>query len=65
VKIFTVSGRLVRRLAAGDENIQGYQAFWDGRNTDGEWVGSGVYLVAAYLAEGRSGVGKVAVIRRQ
>ncbi len=65
VKIFTVSGRLVRRLAAGDGNLQGYQAFWDGRNTDGEWVGSGVYLVAAYLAEGRSGVGKVAVIRRR
>lgn len=65
VKIFTVSGRLVRRLAAADGTIQGYQAFWDGRNSHGEWVGSGVYLVAAFLADGRSGVSKVAVIRRQ
>jgi hypothetical protein len=65
VKIFTVSGRLVRSLATGDGDIQGYQAFWDGRNSNGEWVGSGVYLVAAYLADGRSGVSKVAVIRRQ
>ena len=65
VKIFTVSGRLVRRLAAADGAIQGYQAFWDGRNAHGRLVGSGVYLVAAYLADGRSGVSKVAVIRRQ
>jgi len=64
VKIFTATGRLVRELSVADGNVQGYQAFWDGRNAAGEWVGSGVYLVAAYLQDGRSGVGKVVVIRR-
>ena len=64
VKVFTATGRLVRELSATDDSVQGYQAAWDGRNSAGEWVGSGVYLIAAYLRDGRSGVGKVAVIRR-
>ncbi len=64
VKIFTVTGRLVRELSATNDSVQGYQAAWNGRNSAGEWVGSGVYLIAAYLRDGRSGVGKVAVIRR-
>jgi len=64
VKVFTVTGRLVRELSATDDSVQGYQAAWDGRNSAGKWVGSGVYLIAAYLRDGRSGVGKVAVIRR-
>ena len=61
VKIFTVTGRLVRDLK---DSVQGYQATWDGKNANGEWVGSGVYLITAYLSDGRTGVGKVAVIRR-
>jgi len=64
VKIFTATGRLVRELSATDDSVQGYQAAWDGKNSAGELVGSGVYLIAAYLRDGRSGVGKVAVIRR-
>ncbi|UCH63182.1 MAG: hypothetical protein JSU77_01645 [Fidelibacterota bacterium] len=64
VKVFTATGRLVRELSATDNSVQGYQAAWDGRNSAGEWVGSGVYLVTGYLPDGKSGVGKVAVIRR-
>ncbi len=64
VKIFTVSGSLVRELTVLNGGVQGDQALWDGRNEGREWVGSGVYLVAAYLKDGRTGVGKVAVIRR-
>jgi len=72
VKIFTVNGNLVRELSADAErepgappaDIQGYQAMWDGRNESGQLVGSGVYLVSAFLQSGSSGVRKVAVIRR-
>jgi hypothetical protein len=64
VKIFTATGRLVRELTAEQGDVQGYQAFWDGKNESGAWVGSGVYLIAAYLSSGRAGVGKVAVIRQ-
>ena len=64
VKIFTVNGNLVRELGAFSVDVQGYQATWDGRNEAGALVGSGVYLVSAYLQSGSSGVRKVAVIRR-
>jgi len=66
VKIYTVSGRLVRELSTqgSGRDLLGYQAHWDGRNAEGGYVGSGVYLIAAYLESGKSGVGKVAVIRR-
>lgn len=59
VKVFTIGGRLVKEL-----DVEGYQAFWDGKNGSGDLVGSGVYLITAYLSSGRTGVGKVAVIRR-
>ena len=64
VKVFTIGGRLVKELTAQAGDVEGYQAFWDGKNGSGEWVGSGVYLITAYLSSGRTGVGKVAVIRR-
>ena len=65
VKIFTVSGSLVRVLSARRKgNVAGYQATWDGKNNLEEWVGSGVYLISAYLEKGTPGIGKVAVIRR-
>ncbi len=64
VKIYTATGRLVRELTTVGGGVEGYQAFWDGRNARGDWVGSGVYLIAAYLESGRSGVGKVVVLRQ-
>jgi hypothetical protein len=40
-------------------------AIWDGRNLDGNFVNSGIYLVVAYDQEGNNvGVGKVAVIKK-
>ncbi|MFC1481040.1 two-component regulator propeller domain-containing protein [Candidatus Neomarinimicrobiota bacterium] len=64
VKIFTMNGALVRELTGLTGEVEGYQALWDGRNESGSLVGSGVYLVAGYQADGGSVVGKVAVIRR-
>ena len=66
VKILTVSGELVRQLSGQNfEEIQGGQAQWDGRNTDGELVASGVYLILVTNEEGEShGAGKVMVIRQ-
>ena len=47
--IYAVDGRLVRRLALGHQPAGMYQgkncaAYWDGRNTQGEIVASGVYF---------------------
>lgn len=49
VRIYSPTGRLVRRLSlgtmpAGDYSSQSHAAYWDGRNQIGEPVSSGVYL---------------------
>ncbi len=63
LKIFTLSGRLLRTIKSTSGDVSGYQAFWDGRTDSGELVGTGVYLVAAYEQGGESYVTKIAVIR--
>ena len=35
---------------------------WDGKNKDGEYVGSGIYLVSTYHEVGGSNIAKIAVI---
>ncbi len=62
VKIFSEIGELVRSFS--QEDIPGGFAVWDGKNEDGNYVGSGIYLVVAFNEEGQSGVGKVAVINQ-
>lgn len=59
LKIFTATGLLVRHLV-GTEITLG----WDGRNSRGELVGSGIYLLLAYAPDGSAEAGKVAVIHR-
>jgi len=56
--IYTVSGRLVRRLSGVELDLHG----WDGRADSGELVPTGVYLILLSGSEGK-GIGKIAVIR--
>ena len=63
IKIMTLSGRLLRDIPSSSSGVQGYQAFWDGRTDSGEYVGTGIYLVAVYNGSGENTVTKVAVIR--
>jgi len=58
VRIFTVSGRWVRTIAAPDGTGR-----WDLRNDAGQRVASGVYLYLITDSEGRRGKGTVTVIR--
>ncbi len=64
VKIVTIDGTFVRHLSHIDGNIIGQQAFWDGKDHRGRYVGSGVYLCMAYTKDGDTTVGKIAVIRK-
>ncbi len=45
VKIYDSLGRLIRTLFDGDRNAGSYSDEWDGKNTDGSTVASGVYLI--------------------
>ena len=61
IKILNTNGSLVQQFKAQG----GGRAFWDGRDTRGNFVGSGVYLVVAYAENGNQvASGKVAVIRK-
>jgi ligand-binding sensor domain-containing protein len=59
VKIYTASGRLVRELDFSVAAVDG----WDGKNSSGEWVSSGVYLIVVSTSGGDSKIGKAAVIK--
>ncbi len=59
IRIFTISGQLVRRLAADALGA----ASWDLSNSSGERVASGIYLFLAKDAMSHDARGKLAVIR--
>jgi hypothetical protein len=44
LKIFDVTGALVKTLVVGSHKKNKYKIFWDGRNNAGESVASGVYF---------------------
>jgi len=61
VKILRVDGSLVIEFRAQG----GGRAFWDGTDSAGRAVGSGIYFVVAYARNGDEiGTGKVAVVRK-
>jgi len=67
IKIYNLAGKLVKTLDLGDRPTGAYlsrdkAAYWDGRNTTGEKVSSGIYF---YLMEAGSfrGARKLVVLR--
>jgi flagellar hook assembly protein FlgD len=44
IRVYDVSGRLVRTLASGPAEPGRHDVLWCGRNDQGEPVGSGVYF---------------------
>jgi ligand-binding sensor domain-containing protein len=60
IKIVTVSGKLIKEFSSPG----GRTAFWDGKDSDGNLVGTGVYIVIAFDKEGNNvATGKIAVLR--
>jgi ligand-binding sensor domain-containing protein len=64
LRVFTVSGRLVRKLNWTEMTDPRTAGGWDGRNDDGELVAGGVYVLIASSNDGKSAIGKVAVLGR-
>jgi len=61
IKILNITGRLVKEFAAQG----GGRAFWDGTDSRGNSVGSGVYIIVAWADNGNQvSTAKVAVLRR-
>jgi hypothetical protein len=62
LKVYNVTGALVRILVDGEMGAGRYQATWDGRNYRGRQTASGVYLYRLE-APGRAAVKKMVVLR--
>jgi len=62
-KIMTVTGRVIRTLVVSSAGVNGYQAYWDGKDSKGRWADTGVYLISIYRDSGESGFEKIAVIQ--
>jgi hypothetical protein len=61
IKILTIDGGLVKTIT-----VIGRKAIWDGRDTKGNYVTSGIYMaVASSTTTGTDSVGKIAVIRNK
>ncbi len=61
IKILNISGKLIRHF----ETLGGKISFWDGRDSNGDFVNSGVYLIVAYDKDGNNvHTEKIAVIRK-
>ncbi len=61
IKILTIDGRLVRDILSPGGRV----AFWDGTDTEGHTVSSGIYIVVAASEDGSQvAKGKVAVLRK-
>ena len=63
LKIMTITGEVIRSIENSDLGIHGYQIKWDGKDEDGKWVNSGVYLLSVYTEDGSNKFDKVVVIR--
>jgi len=63
VRILTVQGILVKELTYLNNDVQGYEAQWDGRDASGDKVGNGVYILYLFNDEGAIASQKLAVLR--
>ncbi len=61
IKIYTIAGRLVKEFSSPGGKI----AFWDGRDDEGNFVPSGIYIISAFDNEANSvAIQKFAVIKK-
>ena len=62
--VMTLDGKVVRHVPSQGISIDGDQLSWDGRDNAGDYVSSGVYLLAIYGMDGSQTVEKVTVIKK-
>ena len=61
IKILNVEGKLVKEFSSPGGRV----AFWDGRDSNGNLVNSGIYIVVAFDKDGNNvTTGKIAILRK-
>jgi ligand-binding sensor domain-containing protein len=61
IKILSIDGKLIKEIVTPGGRV----GTWDGTDSDGNYVSSGIYIVAGYSEDGNEvGIGKIAVVRK-
>jgi hypothetical protein len=63
IMVMTLDGKVIRKIPTQGISIDGDQLSWDGRDDEGDYVSSGVYLLAIYGMDGSQTVEKITVIK--
>ena len=64
MKIMTLDGLVIRDINTSGVSVDGDQLVWDGKNNHGEYVASGVYLLAITNNSGKNTFSKITVIKK-
>ena len=62
--VMTLDGKVIKKVVNQGVSINGDQLLWDGRDENGHYVSSGVYLIALYSSNGNNIMEKITVINR-
>ena len=62
--VTTLDGKVIRHLKSQGIGIDGDQLSWDGRDTNGDYVSTGVYLLLIYGEDGSHKEEKITVIKQ-
>ena len=62
--ITTLSGKVIRHIKTSGVENDGDQISWDGRDANGDYVSTGVYLLLIYGKDGSRHEDKVTVIKK-
>ena len=61
--IMTLDGKVIKKIPSKGLNIDGDQLSWNGKDSNGEYVSSGVYLIMIYGEDGSRHEEKITVIK--
>jgi hypothetical protein len=62
--VMTLDGKVVKHVRSQGKSIDGDQLSWDGRDNEGDYVSSGVYLLTIYGKNNSQTVEKITVIKK-
>ena len=62
--ITTLGGKVVRHIKTSGVENDGDQISWDGRDSNGDYVSTGVYLLLIYGKDGSRHEDKVTVLKK-
>lgn len=61
--VTTLNGKVIRHIESSGIDIDGDQLSWDGRDSQGDYVSTGVYLLLIYSKDGSRFEDKITVIK--